>query len=143
MTALCVVDHDGALLAEGKLASEPEALADWLGAHAPEACRIGLDTGPLSVWLWNELKERGLAVHVIDARHVKAGLVLQARKTDRNDARGLAQIMRTCWFKKVRVRSPRRHICCAPCWPAAGRDHRLLRNGPPARAYAVEPQPSR
>jgi transposase len=51
MTALCVIDHDGALLAEGKLASEPQALADWLGAHAPEACRIGLDTGPLSVCL--------------------------------------------------------------------------------------------
>jgi hypothetical protein len=58
------VDRDGALLAEGGVASEPEALADWLGAHAPEAGRIGLETGPLSVWLWNELKERGLPVHV-------------------------------------------------------------------------------
>ena len=48
MTAPCVVDHDGALLAEGRMASEPEALADWLGAHAPEACRIRLETGPLS-----------------------------------------------------------------------------------------------
>ena len=64
MTALCVVDRDGALLAEGRVASEPEALADWLGAHAPEACRIGLETGPLSVWLWNELKERGPPVRV-------------------------------------------------------------------------------
>ena len=59
MTALCVVDHDGAVLAEGKVASEPEALADWLTAQAPDACRIGLETGPLSVWLWNELKQRG------------------------------------------------------------------------------------
>jgi transposase len=71
MTALCVVNRDGAWLAEGKVASEPGALAGWLAAHAPEACRIGLETGPLSVWLWNELKERGLPVHVIDARHAR------------------------------------------------------------------------
>lgn len=110
MTALCVVDHDGAWLAEGKVASEPEALADWLAAHAPEACRIGMETGPLSVWLWNELKARGLPVQVIDARHAKAGLALQASKTDRNDARGLAQIMRTGWFKEVRVKSKAAHL---------------------------------
>jgi transposase len=77
------------VLAEGKVAGEPAALADWLGAHAPEACRIGMETGPLSVWLWNEFKERGLPVHMIDARHAKVGLALQASKTDRNDARGL------------------------------------------------------
>ena len=110
MTALCVVDHDGAWLAEGKVASEPGALAAWLAVHAPEACRIGLETGPLSVWLWNELKERGLPVHVIDARHAKAGLALQTSKTDRNDARGLAQIMRTGWFREVRVKSKAAHL---------------------------------
>lgn len=109
-TALCVVDHDGKTLAEGKVPSESEALAEWLGRHAPEACRIGMETGPLSVWLWNGLKERGLPVHVIDARHAKAGLVQQASKTDRNDARGLAQIMRTGWFKEVRVKSKAAHL---------------------------------
>jgi transposase len=49
-------------------------------------------------------------VHVIDARHAKAGLALQASKTDRNDARGLAQIMRTGWFKEVRVKSKAAHL---------------------------------
>jgi len=108
--ALCVVHHDGRMLAEGRVPSEPEALAEWLGGHAPEACRIGMETGPLSVWLCNGLKERGLAVYVLDARHAKASLVLQASKTDRNDARGLAQIMRTGWFKEIRVRSKAAHL---------------------------------
>jgi transposase len=53
------------VIGEGKVPSGPEALADWLGPQAPEACRIGLETGPLSVWLWNELKARGLPVQVI------------------------------------------------------------------------------
>ena len=69
-----------------------------------------METGSLSVWLWNELKERGLPAHVIDARHAKAGLVLQASKIDRNDARGLAQIMRTGWFKEVWVTSKAAHL---------------------------------
>ena len=76
----------------------------------PEACRIGLETGPLSDWFWTELRRRGLPVQVIDARHAKAGLALQASKTDRNDARGLAQIMRTGWFREVRVKSKAAHL---------------------------------
>jgi transposase len=110
MTALCVVDESGGVIAEGKVASEPEALGGWLREHAPAARRIGMETGPLAVWLWNGLKERGLPVHVIDARHAKAGLTLQASKTDRNDARGLAQIMRTGWFKEVQVKSTAAHL---------------------------------
>jgi transposase len=110
MTALCVVNETGRVTAEGKVASEPEALGRWLREHAPAAGRIGMETGPLAVWLWNGPKERGLPVHVIDARHAKAGLALQASKTDRNDARGLAQIMRTGWFKEVRVKSTAAHL---------------------------------
>jgi transposase len=110
MTALCVVDETGSVTAEGKVASEPGALARWLQEHAPMARRIGMETGPLAVWLWNELKGRRLPVHVIDARHAKAGLALQASKTDRNDARGLAQIMRTGWFREVRIKSTAAHL---------------------------------
>jgi len=118
MTALCVVDETSGVTAESKVASEPEALARWLREHGPMARRIRMETGPLAVWLWNGLRECDLPGHVIDAGHAKAGLALQATKTDRNDARGLAQIMRTGWFKEVRIKSTAA-TCCVRCWQAA------------------------
>jgi hypothetical protein len=62
-----------------------------------------METGPLAVWLWNELHDRGLPVICIDARHANAALKVRPNKTDRNDAAGLAQIIRTGWFKQVRI----------------------------------------
>ncbi len=104
-TAVCVVDGDGKTLWQGKCASNPEALAATIRARAPAAVRIGLESGPLSSWHWHELKKLGLPVVCLDARHAKAALALQLNKTDRNDARGLAQIVRTGWFREVAVKS--------------------------------------
>ena len=56
----------------------------------------------MAVWLWNELHDRGLPIVCIDARHAHAALKMRPNKTDRNDAAGLAQIVRTGWFKQVR-----------------------------------------
>jgi transposase len=64
-----------------------------------------METGPMSVWLWNELNDRGLPIICIDARHANAALKVRPNKTDRNDAAGLAQIIRTGWFKQVRIKS--------------------------------------
>ena len=72
-------------------------------SKAPEAVRIGLETGPTSTWLWTELKLLGLPVICIDARHAKAVLKMQI-KSDRNDAIGIARIMQTGWFKEVHVK---------------------------------------
>ena len=94
-TSVCVVDGDGKTLWQGKCASSPEALAATIRARAPAAVRIGLESGPLSSWHWHELRKLGLPVVCLDARHAKAALALQLNKTDRNDARGLAQIVRT------------------------------------------------
>ena len=108
-TAICVVDRDGKVVAEAMLASDPEAIAAFVGAKAADATRIGLETGPTSTWLWSELKQRGLPVICIDARHAKAALKMQINKSDRNDAFGIARIMQTGWYKQVHVKAPGSH----------------------------------
>lgn len=104
-TAICVVDQDGARLAEAKVATCPDTIARWLEAWSGELERVGMETGPLAVWLWNALSARGLPVICMDARHANGVLKMMPNKTDRHDARGLAQIVRTGWFKAVRVKS--------------------------------------
>ena len=94
-TSVCVVDGGGKVICQGKCASTPEAITATLRTRAPQAVRIGLESGPLSAWHWHELRKLGLPVVCLDARHVKAAVALQPNKTDRNDARGLAQIVRT------------------------------------------------
>jgi transposase len=79
-------------------------------SKAPEALRIGLETGPTTKWLWTELKRLGLPVICIDARHAKAVLKMQINKSDRNDAAGIARIMQTGWFKEVRVKDIDSHL---------------------------------
>ena len=103
-TAVCVVDQAGKIKREGMIASDPEAIADFIAAHATHVARIGLETGATSTWLWTELKKKGLPVICIDARHAKAALKLQINKSDRNDAFGIARIMQCGWFKEVRVK---------------------------------------
>ncbi|MFL5334645.1 MAG: IS110 family transposase [Geminicoccaceae bacterium] len=104
-TAICVVDGGGRTLWQGKCASTPEAIAAAVRARAPEAVRVGFESGPLSAWHWHELKRLGLPVVCLDARHAKAALSVQLNKSDRNDARGLAQIVRTGWYREVAVKS--------------------------------------
>ena len=109
-TAICVVDDEGKTLAEGSTATEPGAIAAFVARRAPDAVRIGMETGPLSVWLWNELRGLGLPVVCMDARHANAGLKVMLAKTDRNDAAGLAQLVRTGWFRQVHVKAESSHV---------------------------------
>ena len=103
-TAVCVVDQTGKVKREGMVASDPDAIADFIVKHAPHVARIGLETGATSNWLWTELKKKDVPVICIDARHAKAALKLQINKTDRNDAVGIARIMQCGWYKEVRVK---------------------------------------
>ena len=73
--------------------------------HAGAGASIGIETGPMTPWLVHELRSRGLDVIWLDARHARAALRMQLNKTDRNDAEGLAQIMRTGWYRAVHVKS--------------------------------------
>ena len=108
-TAICVVDAAGAVQWQGKCASTPEAISATLKQKAPQAVRIALETGPLSAWHWRALSKLGLPVVCIDARHAKAALAMQVNKTDANDAFGLAQIVRTGWYREVRIKSEQSH----------------------------------
>jgi transposase len=104
-TAICVIDDKGGILAEGKVDTCPDAISAWLGKWAGPLEKVGMETGPLTVWLWNALTLRGVPISCLDARHANAALKMMPNKTDRHDARGLAQIVRTGWFKEVRIKS--------------------------------------
>jgi transposase len=104
-TAIAVLNGEGELIKEGKVPSWPEDIERFVRRWAPSAARLGLESGSLSSWLYEELQTRGLPVVCIDARHAKAALSLQVNKNDRNDARGLAQIMRMGWYREVRIKS--------------------------------------
>jgi len=104
-TAVCVVDQDGKVLFEGKAPSDPGALARLINKRAPSAERIGFETGAMASWLWHELKRVGLPVVCVDARHAHAALSVRMNKSDPNDARGLAELIRVGWYREVRVKS--------------------------------------
>ena len=104
-SSVCVVDGTGKIAREAKVASEPEALIAWFGSLGLRLERIGLEAGPLSQWLYAALREVGLAVELLETRHVKAALSAMPVKTDRNDARGIAQLMRLGWFRPVHCKS--------------------------------------
>src|ERR1700726_4782201 len=93
-TSICIVDDTGRIVREVKVASEPEALLKVLGKEAYRFKRIGLEAGPLSQWLFSALAEAELPVVCVETRHMQAVLKAQINKTDRNDARGIAQMIR-------------------------------------------------
>ncbi len=104
-TAVCIVDQDGTIVQEGMMPTEPSALAKYFRAQKLTFERIGLEAGGLTPWLYHGLVEMGFPVVCLETRHAKAALQAQQVKTDRNDARGLAHIMRTGWYKAVQVKS--------------------------------------
>src|SRR5437773_6133986 len=104
-SSICVVDANGKVIREGRVASEPEALIAWFGSFANGLIRIGLEAGPLSQWLYAALKEVGLAVELLETRHVRDAFKAMPVKSDRNDARGIAQLMRLGWFRPVHCKS--------------------------------------
>ncbi len=105
LTAICVVDETGRGLWRGQCATDPGQIERTLGGHAGEGAKIGVETGSMTPWLVYELRGRGLDVTCLDARHASAALKMQTNKTDQNDAEGLAQIMRTGWYRPVHVKS--------------------------------------
>ena len=105
-SSVCVVDATGRIVRETKVASEPEALVRLFGQLGLPLTRIGLEAGPLSQWLHAGLTGAGFEVVLLETRHVKAALSAMIVKTDRKDARGIAQLLRMGWYRPVHRKSP-------------------------------------
>jgi transposase len=104
-SSVCVVDANGKIIREGKVASEPEALIAWFSTLGFEVTRVGLEAGPQSQWLYAAMRDAGLAVELLETRHVRDAFKAMPVKTDRKDARGIAQLMRLGWFRPVHCKS--------------------------------------
>lgn len=104
-SSVCVVDALGKIVKEAKVASEPESLVEFFASLGFAVQRIGLEAGPLSQWLHAGLKRAGFDAILLETRHVKAALSAMTVKTDRKDARGLAQLTRLGWFRPVHAKS--------------------------------------
>jgi len=105
-TSVCIVNAEGGIVRETKVATDPTAIGAVLtAAGLGPFKRVGLEAGPLSQWLFSALAEVGLPVICIETRHAKAVLAAQTNKTDRNDARGIAQMMRVGLYRPVHVKT--------------------------------------
>ena len=104
-SSLCVVDATGRIVREAKVASEPETLTAWFNSLGFALSRIGLEAGPMSQWLYAAMKQAGLTVELLETRHVRNAFKIMPVKTDRKDARGIAQLMRLGWFRPVHCKS--------------------------------------
>lgn len=105
-TAVCVVDETGHKAFETKVPTDAKAIAAVVQKHAgSRVVRVGLETGTTAAWLWRELIAAGLPTVCLDTRHAHRALSLRVQKTDKNDARGLAELVRLGWYREARVRS--------------------------------------
>ena len=105
-SSVCVVDATGRIVREAKVASEPETLVAFFRQLGLPLTRVGLEAGPLSQWLHAGLTRAGFEVVLLETRQVKAALSAMVVKTDRKDARGIAQLLRMGWFRPVHCKSP-------------------------------------
>jgi transposase len=121
--AICVVDEEGRIVKEARVASEPEALVAFFQGLGLAVGRIGLEACSLSAWLYEGLAAAGLPAVCLETRRAKAAMGAMPNKTDRNDARGIAQIMRTGWYRAVHVKSP-----ACRSWRALPAARRLVLN---------------
>jgi len=104
-SSVCVVDASGKILREAKVLSDPAVLIVWFRGCGLDLERIGLEAGPMSQWLFPAMREAGLAVELLETRHVRRAFEAMPVKSDRNDARGIAQLMRLGWFRPVHCKS--------------------------------------
>src|SRR3954453_12423070 len=104
-SSICIVDGAGTIVRELKSESDPDGLGAALNGTGLVFARVGLEAGPLSAWLHAGLRAAGLPVVLLETRQLRAATRTMPVKTDRSDARAIAQVVRTGWFRAVRVKS--------------------------------------
>lgn len=107
--ALCVIDNDGKIVLERSLDCEVEAIDACLRKFDHPITKLGFEAGTMSQTLFHGLTERGYDAVCMEARHVSAALSAMRNKTDKNDARGIAQVVRTGWYRPVHMKSRESH----------------------------------
>jgi transposase len=105
LSSVCIVDATGELVKEAKVESHPDALVKFFKALGLPLTVIGLEAGPLSQWIYAGLTKAGFVTSLMETRHVKSALSAMTVKTDRRDARGIAQLLRMGWFRPVHAKS--------------------------------------
>lgn len=108
-TAICVISDDGEILLETETPTQPDAIAAALHPYRKSLAKVGHETGALSPWLHKQLQRLGFPVLCLEALHTRASLAAQRNKTDKNDALGIAQLLRSGWCKHVHVKSDEAH----------------------------------
>jgi len=103
--SICIIKADGSLVWEGKTASEPVALLKALSRWRKKIKLIGIEACPLSEWLYGALVESRLETICVETRHAQRFLSSRPNKTDRSDARGIADMMRLGHYRPVHVKS--------------------------------------
>jgi transposase len=104
-TSVCIIDRDGKTVRETKVPTEPNAIRSAMNGFTKGIKRIGVEASSLGLWLHRELYPAGLPIIVVEARHMSVSLSTMRNKTDRNDARGIAQMMRLGWYRAVYVKN--------------------------------------
>lgn len=107
--SICVVDDKGMVAHEAKVAADVDTIVTHLRAFSTEITTVGFEAGALSQYLSHGLTAAGFEVICMEARQVSTTLSAMRNKTDRNDARGIAQILRTGWYRRVHVKSVASH----------------------------------
>ncbi len=104
-TAICIVNYNGEIVDEGSIPSDPTEIATFIKKSKSAIARIGIEASNLSIWLCRSLLEAGLPVICVETHKASAFLAAQKMKTDKNDARGLAQMMRCGLYNEVHIKS--------------------------------------
>jgi transposase len=105
-SSVCIIDAIGKIVREAKVLSEPTELITWFRSCGLRMTRIGLEAGPQSQWLYGAMEKAGLPMELLETRHVRNAFKTMAVKTDRKDARGIAELVRVGWYRPVHCKSP-------------------------------------